>query len=332
MLNSVQLASVDLNLLVLFDVVLREQNVGRAASALHLSPSAVSHGLSRLRRLLEDPLFLRTPKGVVPTARAAQLAPAIRDVLGRVHGLLSSATPFDAASSTRRFTLGMPDATATVLVPALLAELRPHAPLIDLSVRHIFPASAFEDLEARRIDVAVVAVNEVPARFEARMVREEDFVVAARQGHRVLKKLDLRGYAAAAHVLASVTGDAHGFVDDALAEHGLTRRVALVVSNFMLALACVAETDLVTALPRSLASAQAARFGIGFVDAPLALPSYAIQAVAPRAAMLDAGIRWLVETLTSRSLRARTSLPASRGGASPPRQKSRARARASARA
>src|SRR6266699_7343997 len=100
MLKLAHLARIDLNLLVLFQVVLDERHVGRAAGRLNLTPSAVSHGLGRLRRLLNDPLFLRTPKGVMPTARASALAEPIADLLERARNVLSSAEPFDAAKST----------------------------------------------------------------------------------------------------------------------------------------------------------------------------------------------------------------------------------------
>src|SRR5918997_6391986 len=106
MLKETDLSRVDLNLLVLFATVLEERHVGRAAARLNLSPSAVSHGLGRLRRLLKDPLFLRTPKGVVPTARATELAEPIAEILARVRNVVATAEPFDPATSTRRFTIG----------------------------------------------------------------------------------------------------------------------------------------------------------------------------------------------------------------------------------
>ena len=95
MLNKIDLSRADLNLLALFEVVLEERHVGRAADRLRLTPSAVSHGLGRLRRMLNDPLFLRTPKGVVPTARAAELAGPIAEVLARVRSVIATAAPFD---------------------------------------------------------------------------------------------------------------------------------------------------------------------------------------------------------------------------------------------
>ena len=117
MLNDIHLGHADLNLLPLFEAVLAERHVGKAAQRLHVTPSAVSHGLNRLRFLLNDPLFLRTPKGVAPTARAIELAEPIADILARVRRVVATAEPFDPARSERRFTIGTPD--GSVLLPPL---------------------------------------------------------------------------------------------------------------------------------------------------------------------------------------------------------------------
>src|SRR6185312_12675849 len=106
-----------------FDVLMRERHVGRTAKRLHVSPSAVSHGLGRLRRTLHDPLFLKHPKGVVPTERAIELAAPIADILQRVRGVVASAEGFDPKRSTRRFTIGAPDAVFPIVLPPLIAYL-----------------------------------------------------------------------------------------------------------------------------------------------------------------------------------------------------------------
>jgi DNA-binding transcriptional LysR family regulator len=311
MLNGIHLSSIDLNLLVLFDAVLKEAHVGRAASQLGLSPSAVSHGLGRLRRLFHDPLFLRTPKGVVPTERAERLAGPVADILLRVQSVVATGTPFDPATSTRRFTLGMPDATAAVILPSLLAQTSERAPFIDLSVRQVFPQHALAELEARTIDVAICPIAAPPARFVAKPIYQERFVIAARVGHPFLASPTLKHYTEARHVLASQSGDAHGFVDQLLERKGLSRRVALVVPTFLLALAALAESDLIAAVPASLTQLYAARFGVTSVEPPLPLRNDQLCALATRAALMDAGLAWLFETLNSPS--------------APPRRQSEAR-------
>jgi len=303
MLNKIDLSRADLNLLALFEVVLEERHVGRAADRLSLTPSAVSHGLGRLRRMLNDPLFLRTPKGVVPTARASELARPIAEVLARVRSVIATAAPFDPATSTRRFAIGAPDGISAVVLHPLLVALSRAAPRIDISVRQILPSparvweTALADLEARAMDIAIIPSDDIPPRFEKRFVYQEDFVVAMRRGHAFAADPTLKRFCDMQHLVVSHTGDPYGFVDQALASRGLTRRIGLTVPNFMFALVTIAETNLISALPRRLVAMNAGRFGIVAVDAPLSLPTFRVNAVAPKVAMMDEGLRWLFDVL-----------------------------------
>ena len=304
MLNEIDLSRADLNLLVLFEAVLEERHVGRAAERLRLSASAVSHGLGRLRRLLNDPLFIKTPKGVVPTARADELAGAIAEILAQVRGVLATAAPFDPAHSVRRFTIGAPDGVSAVFLPPLLAVLRRDAPGIDIRLRQILPIpgdaerawrTAFDDLETRAMDIAVIPSGDIPARFHHRTLFEEDFVIAMRAGHPFAATPTLDKYCEMQHLVVSLSGDAHGFVDDALAKQNRSRRVALTVPNFMFALAVIADSDLISALPRRFADLHAARFGLVSRPAPLPLSLFRLNAVTPAAAMADMGLAWLFD-------------------------------------
>ena len=296
MLNQIDLSRTDLNLLALFEIVLEEQHVGRAAERLRLSPSAVSHGLGRLRRLLNDPLFLRTPKGVVPTARATELSEAIADILARARNVIATAAPFDAAKSTRRFTIGSADGFS-IFLPALMAELEQTAPNIDIVMRHMQRETAIADLDARVIDLAVAPFDDIPARFFARVVYDEEFVVAARRGHPFLDAPTLARYCEMRHLLIAPRGDPRGLVDDLLARQGLARRIALAVPNFMLGIELISRTDLISMLPQRFVAMNAERFGIAWAEAPLSVGHQPVMAVAPKAAMMDAGIAWLCEAL-----------------------------------
>ena len=140
MLNEIDLSRADLNLLVLFETVLAERHVGHAADKLNLTASAVSHGLGRLRKLLNDPLFLRTPKGVVPTARAIELAEPVADILARIRNVVATAEPFDPATSTRRFLLGAPDGASAVFLMQLLNALNRSAPRVDIGLQQLMPS------------------------------------------------------------------------------------------------------------------------------------------------------------------------------------------------
>ena len=308
MLNGMDLSGADLNLLVLFETVMGERHVRRAAERLHLSPSAVSHGLSRLRRLLGDPLFLRTPRGVVPTDRATALSESIADILVRVRGVVASAEPFDPARSTRRFTIGAPDGAVSVFLPPLLDALQRSSPRIDLSIRQLLPRpgeaspnfawrDGLAELEARALDIAVLPLGALPARFVKRPLYDEEFVIAMRAGHPFAKDRGLRGYCTQRHLVVSESGDPSGFVDTALARRRLVRHVALTVPNFHFALAILSDSDLVAAMPRQFVARYGARHGVVAVDAPLSLRRFRLHIVAPKVALMDAGLAWLVKSI-----------------------------------
>lgn len=226
MLNRIDLSRADLNLLVLFEAVLEEHHVGRAADRLNLTPSAVSHGLGRLRRLLNDPLFLRTPKGVVPTARATELAAPIADILARVRKVMATAAPFNPATAVRRFAIGAPDGVSAVILRPLLAKLSRIAPRIDIGVRQLLPSparvwrSAIVDLEAHAINIAIIPSDDIPPRFEKRCIYEEDFVIVMRLGHPFARDPTLERYCDMQHLVVSHSGDPYGFVDEQLAKQG----------------------------------------------------------------------------------------------------------------
>ncbi len=308
MLNQTDLSRIDLNLLVPFEIVFRERHVGRSAERLHLSSSAVSHGLGRLRMLLGDPLFLKTPKGVVPTARALQLAESVTEILARIRGVVSTAAPFDPRHSTRRFVIGAPDGISSVILPPLLKTLHGAAPGVDIGIRQLLPVQglsvphlawkdALKELEDRAMDVAIIPFDDIPVRFHKAKLYEEEFVIAFRKGHPFQRQPTLKCYCEMEHLVVSHTGGVSGFVDVALAKKNLTRRVALTVPNFMFALSVLAETGMVAALPKRFVEIHGARFGVVAVKAPLPLPRFSINVVVPKVAMMDAGLAWLVQSL-----------------------------------
>lgn len=304
-LNKIDLSRADLNLLVVFETVLAERHVGRAAERLNLTSSAVSHGLGRLRRMMNDPLFLRTPRGVVPTARALALAEPVADILARMRHVLASAAPFEPATSARRFVIGAPDGVSAVFLPELLADLMRTAPGIDIGLRQVLPTpvpdperawlGVLAELDARKMDIAVMPIEPGAARFHAQLVYAEDFVIGVRAGHPFARAPTLERFCDMRHLVVSLTGDPIGFVDKALAERGLRRRVTLTVPNFAMALAVLADSDLAGALPRRFLAKLGPRFGVVAVQPPLPLPMFRLNAVAPKAALMDDGVVWLLD-------------------------------------
>lgn len=147
------------------------------------------------------------------------------------------------------------------------------------------------------MDIAVIPSDHIPARFYSHTLYEEDFVIAMRAGHPFAGEPTLDRYSKMQHLVVSLSGDPHGFVDEALTKQGHLRRIALTVPNFMFALAVIAETDLIAALPRRFVAMYAARFAVVTVDVPLKLPRFRLNAVAPKVAMMDMGLAWLVGIL-----------------------------------
>ncbi len=318
MLHRIDLSRADLNLLVLFDTVMAERHVRKAAERLNLSPSAVSHGLGRLRKLLGDPLFLKTPKGVIPTQRAEELVAPIAEVLSRVRDVIATSEPFDPSRSRRRFTIGAPDGVSSVLLPPLFDTIQKMAPGIDLGLRQILPmhgetlpdrawGDAVAELETGSMDVAIIPSTHAPPRFVTQTIYEEDFVIAMRAGHPFGRDPSLKNYCAATHLVVSQTGDASGFVDTALAQRRMSRRVALTVPNFMFALAVLADSNLISALPRYFVEVHARRFNINSIEPPIKLPRFKVNIVLPKVAMKDVGLAWLVDVLRQASPRSATA-------------------------
>jgi DNA-binding transcriptional LysR family regulator len=294
MLHETDLSRVDLNLLILFEAIMRERHVGRAAQQLNLSPSAVSHGLDRLRRMLNDALFIKHPKGMNPTARAVELAGPIEEALARVRAVVEAAHPFAPERSQRRFLIGMPDAVAAVVASPLLRAIGREAPGVDLGVLTWMPQDQWDALDRRDVDLIIGPVDEIPARFESLALYDETFVVVGAAGHPWFQDPTLDGYCAARHVLVSATGDPFGLVDRHLAALGLRRRVALTAPSFVFALAAVASTDLLAALPGAMVARFAPALGLGVSPTPVEIELSLIAAVVPRSALRDPGVAWLM--------------------------------------
>jgi DNA-binding transcriptional LysR family regulator len=266
------LRSMDLNLLVVFDAVMQERSVTRAANKVFLTQSAVSSALSRLRVQLKDELFLRGPGKLRPTQRAIELEQPIRALLTDLERVLQPEV-FDPQRHARSFTIATNDYFTAVVAPALAQLLVREAQAIDV---RIMPTGgrAYELLDSGEADLVCTATSTVPPRMRAELLIEDDYVCLVRKDHPFAKKPPtLSQYAKARHVLVSPRGDAHGFVDEQLAERGLTRRVAMTVNHFAAAPQIVAESDMVLTVLRRIALRFAPPKQTVMFDYPLKAPA-----------------------------------------------------------
>ncbi len=258
------LAKVDLNLLIYLDVLLREKNVTRAAEQLNITQPAMSNGLKRLRTLFNDPLLVRTSDGMEPTERARTLAPGIDQILRQLEETLQDDEEFDPTSSQRVFRIMASDYAASVLLPNLLRELSKTAPHVTIDI--LTPSDvSFHDIEAGKIDMAINRFDDLPNSFRQKLIWRDSFSCLVSQHHKTANDLNLKDYLAAKHVWVSKTGfgigvgmdpkdvQKLGWVDEALAKLGKQRDIKVFTRNYHVAMQFALDDELIATLPSKAA-------------------------------------------------------------------------------
>ncbi|NRB57994.1 MAG: LysR family transcriptional regulator [Salinicola sp.] len=253
---------IDLNLLATLEVLLAEQNVTKAADQLNLSQPAVSAQLARLRDLFDDPLLLPTRRGMIPTAKAIELAPQLRDALDHVRNALHSHQDFDPGTAKLTISIGCSDyIQATVVMPLVLA-LRQIAPGVRVAVRNLMPELVEQQLGNKDVDL-VIALPRPPApHLRTSHLFDESYVLIGRRDHPRLKAdMTIDEYVELEHVVVSPRGgDFETPVDSALATLGYRRNVVVSAASFLLLPEIVLDSDLVALVPRRLFLRQSEKF------------------------------------------------------------------------
>ncbi|MGU9867691.1 LysR family transcriptional regulator [Kluyvera ascorbata] len=252
------LRTLDLNLLKTLDALLDERSVTRAAARLSLTQPAVSGMLTRLRDNFGDPLFIRAPHGMVPTLRAQQLAPVVKQILNDINTLLQPAQ-FDPLTADFTFTLAATDYALKAVVVPFIAALKVRAPMIRVRVIPVEPERLTAQFEQGKIDLALLTPSTTPGDLHSRTLYEERYVCMLRADHPDARApLSLDRFCALEHILVSYEGESFwGVTDDALAKVGRKRRVGLSVSSFLVLPEVLAVSDMIAVVPSRLASARA---------------------------------------------------------------------------
>ena len=286
------LTSLDLNLLVALDALLREANVSRAAMRIGLSQPAASHALQRLRDLIGDPLLVRTGARMELTPRAQALRSPLAQALEQVRGLFV-ADGFDASTSERQFRLMMPDLAVELLMPPLMAKITKVAPNVRIDVVPWRGPAIFNAEFARTIDIVISIGNAFSGFHRQRLYTDSD-ALAVRRGHPAGAKLKRREvFLEARHVGVVIRGSNEDLIDTWLRSKGIERRIALVVPGYLEALHVAARTDLVAFVPRRLIAALSKQLGLVAVMPPLD-PGIDEQFMFhPTRAQMDPGSIWL---------------------------------------
>ncbi|MDB5891463.1 MAG: transcriptional regulator, LysR family [Polaromonas sp.] len=261
-MNALNFRTFDLNLLRVFDEVMAERSLTRAARNLSLTQPAVSNALRRLRETLGDELVQRSGQGMAPTPRALALWPAVQDALQLLQASLAPSA-FDPGTASSVFVLAMADATAAELIPGLVDTLERDAPGVSLRVVPLSTRDPRKMLDEQGCDLAVghfpAVLADLTARaqtdaavgFSHQRLYDGEYVCVMRAGHPLASgPLSLNRFCAARHMLVSFSGRPYGFIDESLASLGRRRQVVLTVNQFFTAGRVVATSNLLTVLPR----------------------------------------------------------------------------------
>lgn len=257
--------TLDLNLLRVFDTVMAEGSLTRAAQVLAMTQPAVSHAIKRLHDAVGEALFERTAHGMKPTARAQALWPQVRSALAGLQQTLAPSV-FNPEQDAVNLRLAMADATAALLLPPLVTAIEEQRALANLRVLPLTTRDPRALLEHGECDLAVGYFPEAIAHVDAQgadaslrhqRLSQTRYVCVMRRGHPLAEPgaLDLDAYCQARHLLVSFSGRPHGFVDQALAGLGRQRRIVLTVNQFFTGGRVVSQSDLLTVLPLSFISA-----------------------------------------------------------------------------
>ena len=291
----------DLNLLVVFDLLLKEKKVSAVADQLGLGQPAVSRSLKRLRTLLGDELFHRTSTGMEPTAYARQLAAPISAALAALGDAISRSASFDPAKSHRTFTLRMSDIGEIYILPRLLGVLATEAPGVGITVVRDHGDVLKAGMEAGRIDLAVGLIDTLEAGFFRRQIYKQGYVCVFRPGHRLAgRAMSLDDFLSAEHAVVTGDGSGHARIDDLIEKQGIQRNVRLRVPNYASLERLLNGSDLIATVPEALVQPNISPLSLAHSRHPVPLPRLSIDQFWHARFHRDPGNQWLRELIAVR--------------------------------
>ncbi len=290
-----RIGDLDINLLLALDALLQEQNVTHAAARLNITQSALSGRLTRLRHILNDPLFVpaSSGRGMTPTTHALALRPQLRHLLAQLTQFIQSAHVFDPASSKRTFRIAAMDNPAAILAPVLLPLVHAQAPSSRISFTLPDKMRVSEQLERGEIDLFIGTMQDATPNLIGRTLFDEEFLTAQRIDHpRGTEPLTLDRFCELDHLLISTSGGQfNGMIDETLAELGRTRHVSVSVQSYALAPLILGSTDCICTLPRRFLERFTA--SLDLFSPPLVLPRFTMQLFWHPTMNADPAHRWL---------------------------------------
>ncbi len=288
------LRNTDLNLLPVFEALLRTQSVTGAGRLIGLSQPAMSYALARLREQFADPLFIRAGRVMLPTPRAQELAVPIAEVLDGLRRRVFANPTFDPALAGRAFTVCLTDVGGLVFLPALLKRLRELAPDTVLHSRQLPALELVAALETGEVDIAIGYFPDLPGSLMQQRLYERSYVCAFREAHpEIGNELTLKQYVALDHAVVRSPVRVHETVDRALARRRMSRRVVLSVPHYIVIPSILEQTDLVSTVPAEIGAVFARFARIRMVPLPVRVPNVVLRQYWHPRYQQDAANRWL---------------------------------------
>lgn len=289
---------IDLNLLQALDALLKDRNVTAAAQRVGIGQPAMSAALSRLRVLFDDPLFIRTPKGMEPTPRALAVAEPLQIALAQLRSITEPIDEFDPSTARQTFRVSGGDYAAMVLLPQLLHRLEQDAPGIDVRFRFMEKGSVLGCIDEDVIDLALCVLGSVPKRFASEILLTDDLVCVVGAHHELAESaLTVERFCRERHILVTERGDEIGAVDKELAELGLSRRIVLTVPQVSLIPMLLAESKSIATIARCAAKCLTRISAIQLIELPIPSTAWKMDMVWSSRRMNDASLGWLRSVL-----------------------------------
>ena len=267
--------SQELHLIHVFDAIMTERSITRAADRLAMTQPAVSNVVSRMRHHWGDPLFIRKGRNIEPTSYAISLWHQIKDPIYELNKAIST-TEFDPSTSKRRFRVAVTEVTVGLIWAELTEQLNKLAPGVDLHAVPYRSDSTYEDLKESNIDIAIGFLTEHDRSLRSTLLVQGGLRLAMRKGHPLAKiNISMDEFIEAEHLMVSLSGEARGQIDTHLNQHNLSRRIAVTVNHFAVVPKILLNSDLICAVPIVLSNSSDFNNDLFFTELPFEIePMY----------------------------------------------------------
>jgi len=278
-MNKIDDTRLDLNLLSVFDALMRERSVTRAAKSLGLTQSSLSHALGRLRQFFDDPLFIKGHRGVTPTAKAEALGTEVSQIMVSIRSSILAQSRFDPATMRRTFTLALSDLGELVVVPSLLKSLMELAPLCNLNTVQIAPENIEASLASGEADLAIHSLEATSENLFQQALTVHSFIsIVSAKNTALCDSLTIEQFVAMPHLVVRLSGRGKAPYDRAIDDAGVSRRILISTPHFLFVpMLLDSHPEMVATVPRVLGRTFEAHGLVRAFEPPLTMPSYTLR-------------------------------------------------------